>query len=763
MLSTVPERSLLRVRAVLAAGWLVLIASLLWDPLTPGLTDPANTASPFRLATDHAVIVQGQPVAQAPYAMGNRIFWTMLIPVIPLFLMVAGHEAWRRVCPLSWWSQLPRRLGWQRRRAALNRRSGAIERKLALPARGGAWLRNALLVQFGLLFSGLTARLLFVNAERTALAVFLLGVIAAAVAVGWAWGGKTWCHAVCPVGVVQRIYSGPGGLLESRPHLGTVATPQSSCRRPGPGGAPDVNTCVGCTPSCPDTDLEKTYWESVLDPRVRAVHYGFIGLIWGFYGYYRAYAGNWDYYFSGVWTHERGTWAALQGPGFAGTGLAAAVPKWLAAPLFLAGCVALALAAGWLAERLLRRLAARFTPALDAATLQHRLLVTCAWLAINSFYLFGGRPNLQLLPAPALRAVDIVIVLLTTLWLVRAWGRSRDGYRKESRAGGLRRQLEGAAGVPLQFHRVLDGRGPAQLNADEVDVLARVLPAQSAAVRHEAFRQALATAVGQHQLASPETRRQLRELRELLGVTPPEQTAWLAELGWTAPLDEASDTAGDALSAVADNWLRLDNHRVACEAVVLPAWQPGLRLAQVLAVPAVRERLQVLRQVFGLNEAEHAQALAVICSAAGTLAEQAQQQIQRITALMLDQWQAQRAQGRPLQPAPSDLDSRIAPLLDDCLARLAALDDPPHARRALADLASLVPPQALADALVRLDEALPRLDGVLARPDALPPAVTGAPDPAWADAPAEPASPGRSAWGQALARKGQPPLGASAA
>ena len=34
---------------------------------------------------------------------------------------------------------------------------------------------------------------------------------------------------------------------------------------------------------------------------------GQLSIIVGFYGYYYLYAGNWEYYFSGIWTREPGT------------------------------------------------------------------------------------------------------------------------------------------------------------------------------------------------------------------------------------------------------------------------------------------------------------------------------------------------------------------------------------------------------------------------------------------------------------------------
>src|SRR5262249_832152 len=143
----------------------------------------------------------------------------------------------------------------------LNRRSGTVDRVLAvLPSE--AWLREYhYYFQFGFLALGVLGRILFYNADRTALALAFGFVMVFALIVGVLFGGKTWCNYFCPVSVIQDIYTGPGGLLDSRalPVPGSVS--QSMCRAPGPKG--DVSICVGCTSNCRDIDLENSYWKSV--------------------------------------------------------------------------------------------------------------------------------------------------------------------------------------------------------------------------------------------------------------------------------------------------------------------------------------------------------------------------------------------------------------------------------------------------------------------------------------------------------------------
>ena len=90
MLSKVSEQKMHCVRLVLAIGWLVLISSLFYDPISHHLTDPNNLLSPFR---DHhgCVLVQGKCLEESPYPLGARIFWGMIIPSTIMILLVFGH------------------------------------------------------------------------------------------------------------------------------------------------------------------------------------------------------------------------------------------------------------------------------------------------------------------------------------------------------------------------------------------------------------------------------------------------------------------------------------------------------------------------------------------------------------------------------------------------------------------------------------------------------------------------------------------------
>src|SRR5947208_5553603 len=271
MLYQTSERKMRFVRTVLLLAWFVLIASLFWDPLTPALTAPDNVTSPFHVQPT-PVLVQGNPLPAEPYAMGNRIFWTMVLPLVPMILMVFGHETWRRLCPLSHFSQIPHMLGWQRQINRLNRGSGRVDRVLALLP-NEAWLsRNHYYFQFGFLVLGVCARILFNNSNRFALVGTFAFILIFALIVGLIYGGKTWCNYLCPISVIQDIYTGPGWLLDSKVHITTAPVGQLMCRVSGPTG--DRSICVGCTTNCSDVDLENSYWRSLESDQKRFVYYG---------------------------------------------------------------------------------------------------------------------------------------------------------------------------------------------------------------------------------------------------------------------------------------------------------------------------------------------------------------------------------------------------------------------------------------------------------------------------------------------------------
>ena len=446
---------MLRVRFALLFGWLVIIASLFYDPFSAALTSPDNIASPFHIHAS-GPIVQGSPLAAEPYPMTARIFWTMLLPLIPIFLMLFGHEAWRRICPISLVSQIPGMIGLQRRNKKL-RPSGKSNKFIPKLVPAKSWIRkNHYYIQFWYLVAGILGRTLFCNSDRMCLAIAFMVIIGSAFTTGIFYGGKSWCQYFCPISVIQATYTGPGGLLDSKAHLTSGAIKQSICRTPSPTG--DLSACVGCSANCADTDLEKSYWKSVDSDKKRFMYYGLFGLIIAFYTYYYAYSGNWDYYMSGAWTHESGQMAALMKPGLWLAGHAVAVPKLIAAPLYFLFCIMVSYGGLRLAEALYGAWAARFATPLSKVQLRHRMLTVSGFLSFTLFYMFAGRPNILLMPVWAIKIVELIIAVISVLWLQRSLMRRPDAYRRALMAQSLRDQLQRFAPAPRPVPKPTDPR-----------------------------------------------------------------------------------------------------------------------------------------------------------------------------------------------------------------------------------------------------------------------------------------------------------------
>lgn len=469
MFAKAPESRMISVRLILLTAWIVLIVSLFWDPLTPPLTEPGS-GTPFHIK-DTPVAVQGQVLQQKPYAMGARMFWTMVLPCVPMFMMLFGHEAWRRICPLSLSSRIPYYLGLQWMRKIFNRQTGKVERKAATIAPDSFIAKWHLPIQFFFLTSGVTARLLFINSDRSVLAYFFIAIILSAVITGVFYSGKTWCNYFCPIATIQKIYTSPRGVLESQAHTPKQAVSQSMCRKPAAGG--DQPACVACAAPCPDIDLERNYWETYTKPGTRFTYYGYHGMVLMFYVYYYLYSGGWDYYFSGAWTHEENAQLnQLMNPGFFISGSAIPIPKILAAPLAMFGCVLAAYAFWCVVEWIYTRIARSVKPRITDGEIRHHMLIICAWATFNTFYLFAGRPNINLMPLWLQTTINTFIVLVSTVWMARNIMRKASDHTEESLAATLRTRLQQAGDTLKDYTR---GRPVEDLSAAEVNILAKIV------------------------------------------------------------------------------------------------------------------------------------------------------------------------------------------------------------------------------------------------------------------------------------------------
>ena len=489
MLAKFPEKTVHKIRFLLLIGWVVLIISFFYDPISITFTNPTNSASPFRLtqelfSVEGCVKVQQKCLVEQPYAMGARIWWAMIVPCSIAIIFVLGHEFWRRICPLSFVSQLPTALGIKRRRKIVNPRTGKIYYKSVI-IKDDSWLgRNHLYVQFTFFFLGLAGRILYTNSDRLVLGIFLILTIFAALVVGYLYEGKSWCNYFCPMAPVQIVYTGPRGLLGIQAHREPKQKiTQSMCRTLDNNGR-EVNACTGCKSFCIDIDSERTYWEELKKPGRRLVQYGYLGIVFSFYFYYFAYSGNWRYYFSGAWTHEENQLESVFSPGFYLFDQSIPIPKFIAVNITFAFFVGIAYLLCFGLEKAYIAYKRKFSNPINEEQAQHIIFTISTVASLWVFFSYGARPNLNLLPHLLLMGFNGFIVLVGSLWLYRTLKRDRKQYNRERLAGSLRRQLER---LDIDFSQFLQGRSLKELNSDELYILAKVLPGATKQDRRKVY------------------------------------------------------------------------------------------------------------------------------------------------------------------------------------------------------------------------------------------------------------------------------------
>lgn len=593
MLNKVAEQKAHTMRYVLVVGWILLIASLFFDPISANLTDPnTNFFSPLKdnlinLAQDPqtCIRVQDKCLPGTPYQAGARIFWGFIVPIGFGIVFVLGHEFWRRICPLYFLSQIPRALGMKPKKQISQNK----------------WLiENHLYLQFVLFFIGLNMRILFVNSARPVFGAFLILTIASAIAMNLFYGGRSWCHYVCPFGMVQMVLTGPRGLLGSEAQKEPPRTiTQSMCRTFDRETNTEKITCISCKSPCMDIDSEKAYWEQINKPGRKLVQYGYLGLVVGYFIYYFLYSGNFKYYFSGAWTHEAGQVGKIFNPGFYIAGQAIPIPKLIATPLTLGVMVAIFYFGISQIEKVYGAYLRKQNPDRDRNLVVHRVFTIVTFLAVNFFYVYGGRPEILRFPFIVQMIFNGLVVLVSTLWLVRTWGRTDTQYKKESIADKLRRQLKK---LKIDFNRVLGGRTLDDLKADELDLLAQVVPQVTKQDRILVYKGVLEESLQSGSVEASNSLKSLQSVRQRLEISEEEHYAMLTELGIDDP------TLLKSLQEYAqEDRLRSESYKEAIAGILQELVDSGMPVGE--AVEARTKQITNLKNEYNINKQEHLQVL----------------------------------------------------------------------------------------------------------------------------------------------------------
>ncbi len=566
MFAQLPERRLHVVRWILTIAWLLMIASLFYDPWTWVLTEPNHPWSPLRLSGS-CISVQGKCLVEQPYPLATTLFWGAIVPSSIFILLVFGHEVWRRICPLSFLSQIPRALGKQRQFKRRNLNTGKVRYELA-KVKPDSWLgRNYPYLQFGWLFVGLCGRILFFDADRLVLALWLLLTIAAAITVGYLYGGKSWCNYFCPMAPVQQIYSEPGGLFSSKAHTSDTSITQSMCRTVLPEGK-EQSACVACQNPCIDIDSERVYWDSLNKPEVSWLRYGYVGLVIGYFSYYYLYAGNWDYAISGAWARQPNQLSTLLSPGFYIFGQAVNIPKIVAVPITLGAFTAIGYRVGKSIEQWAKSSSRKHDLKLSPDVIRHRIFTLCTFFSFNFFSIFGGRSLIQLMPILVQYIYELALVLLSTLWAYKTWKLSSDLYSRENLASRFRKQLEK---LQLDISQYVEGSSLSDLNTHEVYILAKVLPRFTREKRQAAYKGVVREALEEGYINYSSSLEILQQLRQESGITDDEHREVLEELGIEDP-----ELLNPDRQRTLENQIRLTGYRKSLERPMLLQRQQDL-------------------------------------------------------------------------------------------------------------------------------------------------------------------------------------------
>lgn len=300
--------------------------------------------------------------------LAPRVFWTMAMPILPLGIVLFGVYRWRSTCPV----------------AAI----GHVGAKVA-PARAHKriprWLRqHGMTVSMGVLVACLTLRHVATNGDHLALGLFLIALPILAISVNARFGGRSFCQYVCPVGVVERIYT------DGAPPIATAETAPSTC-----------TSCSACTKPCIDIDRERSFDRTMDRASRRIATYAFPGIVFGFYAYYALREGSWEAYFGGAWTRYQVSLEHVVGHGF----YFADVPAVVAALGVLLGL-------GALSYGVFAMIEAR-------GPSRERVLAWAAFTAFATFYFFAGAPSLRLVPALERSLAFVVPCVATAVFLHR--------------------------------------------------------------------------------------------------------------------------------------------------------------------------------------------------------------------------------------------------------------------------------------------------------------------------------------------------------
>jgi hypothetical protein len=315
--------------------------------------------------------------------LAGRFVWTGIVTTLPLLIVFIGYYRWRTICPLAWLNQLPIRLG----RASRRRMPTRVE-------------RHYYYIPLATFTAGLWLRLIWINGDGDSIAMFFVGLSILAMLLGKMTSGKTWCNYLCPVSMIEKIYTEPCGLRQ---------TENSQCA-----------VCTACKKTCPDINQGNAYWSEINLGSKRVAYFAYPGLVFGFYLYYFLQSGTWDYYFGGGSLDEPGLLGRAFAPGYDGVSAGFFFLPWV--PRAIAALVTLLVCAGmsWtiFARGVMPATGWWITRRHLTADRNNAVLATAALVAFVVFYAFAWQAMFHTVDWLALVA-EMLTICVAIVSLVR--------------------------------------------------------------------------------------------------------------------------------------------------------------------------------------------------------------------------------------------------------------------------------------------------------------------------------------------------------
>jgi hypothetical protein len=303
------------------------------------------------------------------------------------------------------------------------------------------------------------------------------------------------------------------------------------CRTVATKNSSEKSACVGCKMSCIDIDSEKAYWSELQKPGRRLVQYGYLGMVIAFYFYYFLYSGNWDYYFSGAWTHEEALLTTLFDPGFYINHQIIPIPKSIAVFITYAVFTLVTFCLGLILEKLYRRYRAWRGRPISAEQAQHVIFSIFTTASFWTFFSYGARPSLNRLPTYPLLGFNSLVVIVGAVWLYRTLNRQQFQYDRENMATSLRKQLQKLELDP----ELLEGRVLEDLSPDEIYTLAKALSGFSQQMRLQTYRGTVQDLLEQRMIDIPRSFDFFKRLRQELQLQDADHFATIEAIAVTHP------------------------------------------------------------------------------------------------------------------------------------------------------------------------------------------------------------------------------------